>query len=67
MKKKQLKRIAEKIAKAEYIIQTSTDKKAVKKAEQDIMELSGSVHDLEDMAAVDELVQELLSKQGLTL
>ena len=67
MKKKELKRIAEKIAKAECIIQTSTDKKAVKKAEQDIMELSGSVHDLEDMAAVDELVQELLSKQGLTL
>ena len=33
MKKKELKRIAEKIAKAEYIIQTSTDKKAVKKAE----------------------------------
>ena len=67
MKKKELKRIAEKIAKAEYIIQASTDKKAVKKAEQDIMELSGSVHDLEDMAAVDELVQEILSKQGLTL
>ena len=41
--------------------------KAVKKAEWEIMELSGSVHNLEDMIAVDELVQELLSKRGLTL
>lgn len=67
MKKKELKRIAEKLAKAEYIIQTSDDPKAVKRAQQEIMDLSGDVHDLEDMATVDELVQEILSKHGLTL
>jgi hypothetical protein len=32
MKKKELKRIAEKLAKAEYIIQTSDDPKAVQRA-----------------------------------
>jgi hypothetical protein len=31
------------------------------------MDLSGDVHDLKDMAIVDELVQEILSKHGLTL
>lgn len=67
MKKKELKRIAEKLAKAEYIIQTSDDSKAIKRAQQEIIELSGNVHDLEDMVVVDELVQELLSKHGLTL
>ena len=67
MKKKELKRIAEKLAKAEYIIQTSDDPKAVQRAQQEIMDLSGDVHDLKDMAIVDELVQEILSKHGLTL
>lgn len=32
MKKKELKRIAEKLAKAEYIVQTSDDPKTVKRA-----------------------------------
>ena len=67
MKRKELKNLAQKIAKAEKIIQTSDDPKAIKKAEQEIMELSHSVHDLEDMATVDEFVQEILSKHGLTL
>ena len=31
------------------------------------MDLCGDVHDLDDVATVDELVQEILSKQGLTL
>lgn len=63
MKRKELKRIAEKIAKAEYIIQTSSDLKAIAKAEQDIISLSGSVDDIEDMLVVDELVQELLNEK----
>lgn len=32
MKKKELKRIAEKLAKAEYVVQTSDDPKAIKRA-----------------------------------
>ena len=62
MKKKELKNLAAKIAKYERIIQTSDDKNAVYQAEQEIMKLSGSVNNLEDMVAIDELVMELLEK-----
>ena len=62
MKKKELKNLAAKIAKCERIIQTSEDKKAVKRAEDEIMRLSSCVDSLEDMTAIDELVMELLEK-----
>ena len=62
MKKKELKNLAAKIAKCERIIQTSEDKKAVKRAEDEIMKLSSCVDSLEDMTAIDELVMELLEK-----
>ena len=62
MKRKELRQIAEKIAKAEKIIQTSDNEKLVKQAEQDIVNLTSSVHDFEDIIAIDELVQDLLSK-----
>ena len=64
MKKKELKNLAQKIAKAELIIQTSDDPKAVKRAEQEIMNLSGQVDNLEDMVIIDELVQDLLDKKS---
>ena len=60
MKRKELKNLAQKIAKAEKIIQTSDNPKAIKKAEQEIMMLSGQVDSLADMTAIDELVQEIL-------
>ena len=62
MKKKELKNLATKIAKYERIIQTSSDKKEVRQAEEEIMRLSSSVDRLEDMVAIDELVMELLEK-----
>jgi hypothetical protein len=37
MKKKELKALASKIAKNEYIIQTSSDKKAIHKAQDEII------------------------------
>ena len=37
MNKKELKKIAERIAECEYIIQNSSDKEEVKKAKKDIM------------------------------
>lgn len=64
MKKKELKNLAKKIADAEFIVQNSTDKKAVTKAQQDIMELSGKVNSVEDMLALDELVQEILEQKS---
>ena len=64
MKKKELKNLAQKIAKAEMIIQTSDDAKAVAKAERDIMELSGHVDTIEDMVIIDEMVQDILEKNS---
>lgn len=61
MKMKELKNLAKKIAKFEQIIENSEDKDAVRKAEQEIMKISGSVKSLEDMMIIDELVQEILS------
>lgn len=64
MKKKELKALAAKIAKAEKILQSSEDKKARHNAELEIMELSGRVNSLDDMMIVDELVQEILKKNS---
>lgn len=63
MKTKELKNIAKKIANAEYIIQHSTDNKEIQKAKSDIMELSGKAMSVEDMLALDDLVQEILSQK----
>lgn len=63
MKKKELKALAKKIAEAEYIIQTSDDKKKIAKAQSEILELSGKVTSLEDMVLIDELVQDIFSEK----
>lgn len=62
MKKKEQKALAQKIAKYELIVQTSDDKKRVRDAQNKIMELSGKVETLDDIAAIDEMVQEILEK-----
>lgn len=62
MKKKELKNLAKKIADAEFIIQTSDDKVAIKSAENEIIKLSGSVSSVLDMMALDEMVQKFLEK-----
>lgn len=64
MKKKELKNLAKKIAEAEYIIQNSDDTKAVTKAQEQILELSGKAMSLEDMTIIDELVQDLLNQKS---
>lgn len=63
MKRKEIKNLAQKIAKYERIIQTSNDKKVIAQAEEEIMKVSSSVHSLEDMMAIDELVLELLNEK----
>ena len=62
MKQKEIKNLAQKIAKYERIVQTSDDKKLVRQAQEKIMELTSSVTSLDDMVAIDELVMELLAK-----
>lgn len=63
MKKKELKEIAKKIAKAETIIQTSEDAKKIREARESIIELSGHVNNLDDMIIIDELVQDILKQK----
>jgi selenophosphate synthetase-related protein len=62
MKQKEIKNLAQKIAKYERIVQTSDDKKLVRQAQEKIMELTSSVTSLDDMVAIDEAVMELLEK-----
>lgn len=64
MKKKELKNLAEKIAKCEYVIQNSKDDVAVQAAQTEIMRLSSRVHDFQDLDIIDEMVQELLQKMS---
>ena len=63
MKKKELKSLAKRIADAEYIIQTSSDKKEINDAKKTIMDLSNHAIDLEDMIILEELVQDILSQK----
>lgn len=60
MKRKELKNLAQKIAKQEKIVQTSADQKEIKKAQDEILRLSSSVTNYEDIFYIDELVQEFL-------
>lgn len=62
MKKKELRNLAEKIAKLEKIIQSSTDEKEISKAEEEMFKVSSSVKSLEDMMAIDEIVLSILEK-----
>ncbi len=64
MKKKELKNLAEKIAKCEYVIQNSNDSVAVQAAQEEIMRLSSRVHDFQDIDIIDEMVQDLLDKMS---
>lgn len=63
MKKKELKTLANRIANAEFIVQTSSDKKEINDAKKEIMELSKHAIGLEDMLALDEMVQEILTQK----
>jgi len=45
MKKKELKNLAEKIAKCEYVIENSKDASVINAAQEEIMRLSSKVHD----------------------
>ena len=62
MKQKEIKNLAQKIAKYERIVQESDDKHLVRQAQEKIMELTSGVTSLDDMIAIDEAVMELLEK-----
>lgn len=62
MKKKELKNLAEKIAKCEYVIENSKDNNEINAAQAEIMRLSSKVHNFEDLDQLDELIQTMLKK-----
>ena len=62
MKKKELKNLAEKIARYEHTVQTSQNPDEIKQAQTYIMSLSSKVKSLEDMMILDELIQEFIEK-----
>ena len=63
MKKKELKNLAKRIADAEFVIQTSSDKDEINQAKKTIMELSNHAIELEDIIALDEMVQDILTQK----
>lgn len=64
MKRKEKKQLAEKIAKFERIVQSSTDKKEIKRAQDSIVELSSHVDNITDIIEIDEIVQDLLTQSS---
>lgn len=62
MNKKEIKNLAKQIAKAELIIQNSTDQKERTYAMDIIIALSSKLSSLEEMERVDEMVQKILEK-----
>ena len=63
MKKRELKGIAKAIVQNERVISNpSSTREERQKAMAEIMKLSSKLHSLEDMTAVDELAQAMLSE-----
>lgn len=61
MKKKELKKYAQRIAALEKIIESSDSRAEKLKAQDEIMSMSGSLTPF-DMMVIDEMVQEILEK-----
>lgn len=61
MKQKEIKNLAKKIAQQEQFLRQNPSLEEKQKAEQEIMRLCASAKSVEDMLALDEAVQDLLS------
>lgn len=62
MKRKELKKLAQRLAELEMIIEHSDDHEARLKAQNEVLDISSRVVDIEDMLALDELTQKILEK-----
>jgi hypothetical protein len=63
MKRKELKKLAQKIADCEKIIQSSDNEVTILQAQSDIVVLTSTITSFEDMIALDELIMEILEKK----
>ena len=67
MKKKELQKLARRIANAEKVIQLNSDEKTVERAKEEILTISHNhAINFEDMLVLDEMVQEILLKSDLS-
>ena len=64
MKRKDLQKLAKKILEQELILDKATSEEEKTNAEKEIIRLSSFVNSLEDMLALDEAIQNLLSKNS---
>ena len=64
MKRKEILNLAKKIAQQELILQNSTNTHEKSQAEIEIMRLCSSVHSVEDMLAIDDIVLEILKNNS---
>lgn len=62
MRNKELKNLAQKIAKCEMIIQEGGDEGEILRAQEEIMKLSSHIKSFEDIVIIDEMVQDILKK-----
>lgn len=62
MRNKELKNLAQKIAKCEMIIQEGEDEGEILQAQEEIMKLSSHIKSFEDIVIIDEMVQDILKK-----
>lgn len=62
MKKKELKKLAQRIAALEKVASSNNQDEA-KKAQQQIMDLTKKIKDVEDFFYLDELIQEFLEEE----
>ena len=62
MKRKELKNLAQKIAKAELARSEATDLDDIKNAENEIIKLSGKISNIEEMLLLDDLIQDYIQE-----
>ena len=61
MKRKELKKLAQKIAKAEQNLSQATSKEETERYQNEIIRLSGQIDGFEDMLLLDEEIQKILN------
>ena len=64
MKRKELKKLAKRLAELEIIIQNSPDGYGKKAAQHEVLMISSMVEDVDDMLTLDEMVQEILKENS---
>ncbi|MBP3801405.1 MAG: hypothetical protein J6I85_05240 [Clostridia bacterium] len=67
MKTKEIKELAKKIAKEEFILRHSEDENKIAEAKGNILYYSNLITSIEDMAAIDDKVVKILNKMEASI